>query len=271
MNPWIIKIGGAALSHKDSVLEVAKCVAELKEHEIDVVIVHGGGPIINKKLREKNISWEFYQGQRITTIEMLSAIEEGLMEVNAEIQKNLNDVNVSNMGFNGAKDNIFQCSLMDKNLGLVGEVQKINLKSLENALHLGKVPVVAPIGFGDEGEVYNINADWGAAHLAVAFETPVLAFCTDQLGILDRNGSPYQLLKYHQLKQICDLGEVTGGMLTKCRTIDFALRHGVEEVNVLHALEISKFIKFSSIGTKCLKPNLNNDNNFISEELYESL
>lgn len=254
MNPWIIKIGGAALSHKDSVLEVARCVAALKEHEVEVVIVHGGGPIINKKLREKNISWSFHQGQRITSQEMISAIEEGLNEVNLEIQSTLASIGLKSFGINGGKDQIFNCKKMDENLGLVGEVQSCNLELIGQAIQEGNIPVVAPIGVGSDGQFYNINADWGAAHLAVAVGAPILIYCTDQLGILDCNGSPYEKLTFPELESLLGSGEVTGGMLTKCRTIEFALTHGVNEVNVLHALEIGKFIKYSSVGTKCLKP-----------------
>lgn len=256
MSPWVIKIGGAALSHKDSVLEVAQCVAALKEHDVDVVIVHGGGPIINKKLREKNISWTFHQGQRVTSQEMISAIEEGLMEVNHEIQATLDSVGEKSEEINGGKHQIFQCTIMDPNLGLVGEVKNVNLESIHAALEMGKTPVIAPIGVNSDGQYYNINADWGAAHLAAALSAPVLIYCTDQLGVLDCNGSPYQRLSYSELNNLLSSGEVTGGMLTKCRTIDYALTHGVDEVNVLHALEIGKFIKYSAIGTKCLKPNL---------------
>lgn len=264
MKPWVIKIGGAALTHKDSVLKVAKCVAALREHEVDVVLVHGGGPVINKKLREKNITWSFHQGQRITTQEMIEAIDEGLMEVNTEIRSNLESVGIESVGINGGKHQVFHSTIMDENLGLVGEVKKINKEIIEKVLKAGKTPVIAPIGTSYDGKLYNINADWGAAHVAISLQSPALIYCTDQLGILDCNGSPYDTLSFMQLANLINNGEVTGGMLTKCRTIEYALNHGIEEVNVLHALEICKFIKQSSIGTKCLKPEL-------KEELYGAI
>lgn len=270
MNPWVIKIGGAALSHKDSVLEVAKCVAALKEHDVDVIIVHGGGPIINKKLRDKNISWTFHQGQRITTQEMIAAIDEGLTDVNVEIQTTLHSIGVNNVGINGGKEQVFYCTLMDENLGLVGQVQSVNLASIKNAISEGKTPVLAPIGVGENGQLFNINADWGAAHIATSMDASVLIYCTDQLGVLDQNGSPYQTLTYSELSTLIQTEKVTGGMLAKCRTIEYALTHGVDEVNVLHALEIGKFIKHSSVGTKCIKPTLVYEVMKRTEELYGS-
>ena len=112
MTPWVIKIGGAALSNPSSILEVVKTVAYLKHQGQDVVLVHGGGPMINQKLLEKNISWTFFEGQRVTTPEMMRGIEEGLGEVNVGIMEALMKVKVPCVGIPGNHNDMFLCKQM---------------------------------------------------------------------------------------------------------------------------------------------------------------
>ena len=129
----------------------------------------------------------------------------------------------------------------------------MNVSSVEEALSKGLVPVVAPMGVNEEGESFNINADWGASQLAVALEARILLYCSDQRGILDLNGLPYDSLTLAQLRILMEKEGVTGGMLAKARTIEFALTNKVEKVSVMHALEIGELvIKKQSCGTLCV-------------------
>lgn len=253
MKPWVIKIGGAALANSASIHELVKTVVYLKELGEPVVVVHGGGPMINQKLLEKNIQWSFFEGQRITTQEMIDCIAEGLSEVNEHLTSALEAAGVKTQGLRGNLESIFLSRPMHESLGLVGEVVEVNTSQVLEALERGEVPVIAPMGIDETSQSYNINADWGAAKLAVALNAKNLLFCTDQRGILDLNKLPYDSLTLTQLRILMKKEGVTGGMLAKARTIEFALTNQVEKVIVLHAQELSELVIQRNIcGTFCV-------------------
>lgn len=253
MKPWVIKIGGAALVNPAAVENLAKAILLLKEQGEQVVVVHGGGPMINKRLTEKEISWSFNEGQRITTQEMISVIEGALGEVNHMICQVLDSFSIKALGIPGNYQDMFSCKPMNPNLGLVGEIVEVNSHAVEDALLMGFVPVIAPIGVDQEGLSYNINADWGASALAVKLNSKILIYATDQRGILDVHELPYDSLTLAQIQVLIDKGGVTGGMLAKCRTIIKALETGVRKICVTHALELEELIETRFGGTLCVE------------------
>lgn len=253
MNPWVIKLGGAALSHPDAIKNLAQAIVLLKEQGEQVVVVHGGGPMINKRLTEKQISWNFFEGQRVTTTEMMGVIESALGEVNHMICEVFDSFGIKNIGIPGNTKEMFFCRPMNPDLGLVGEVLKVQDFVVHEALDMGFVPVIAPIGVDREGVSYNINADWGASALAGSLKAKVLIFATDQRGILDLNGLPYDSLTLAQLRVLMEKGGVSGGMLAKSRSIEGALLNGVSKVCVTHALELKDLMETKSGGTLCVE------------------
>lgn len=252
MNPWVIKIGGAALSNPDSLKVLAEAVALLKVQGEQVVVVHGGGPVINQRLIEKQISWEFHEGQRITTVPMMSVIESAMGEVNRMICDVLTENGIKNTGIPGT-NGMFFCRPMNAFLGQVGEVIQVNTNSVVDALAMGFVPVIAPIGVDADGISYNINADFGASSLALALNARTLIYATDQRGILDSNELPYDSLTLSQLRILMEKGGVTGGMLVKSRSIEKALVSGVKKVCIIHALELHELIETRFGGTLCVE------------------
>lgn len=253
MKPWVIKLGGAALSNPEATRNLAQAIVLLKEQGEDVVVVHGGGPMINKRLEEKNISWTFHEGQRVTTPEMMSVIESALGEVNHMICEVFTEFGIQNVGIPGNAKDMFFCRPMNPMLGQVGEVIKVDAAIVQDALAMNLVPVIAPIGVDSEGVSYNINADWGASSLASTMQAKVLIYATDQRGILDCNGLPYDSLTLSQLKILMEKGGVTGGMLAKSRSIEKALLKGVNKVCVTHALEMKELIETRFGGTLCVE------------------
>jgi len=159
MNPWVIKLGGAALSNPEAAINLAQAIVLLKEQGQQVVVVHGGGPMINQRLTEKNISWTFVEGQRVTTSEMMSVIEGALGEVNQMICDVFTQFGIKNIGIPGNTQEMFFCRQMNAKLGQVGEVTKVDATLVDDALAMGFVPVIAPIGVDADGLSYNINAD----------------------------------------------------------------------------------------------------------------
>jgi acetylglutamate kinase len=253
MNPWVIKLGGAALSHPAAIENLAQAVVLLKEQGEQVVVVHGGGPTINKHLSEKKIQWSFFEGQRVTGPEMMSVIESALGEVNHSICEVFKNYGVKNIGIPANAHEMFQCRPMHPELGLVGEVIKVDSSIVRDALAMNITPIIAPIGIDEDGLSYNINADWGASSLASELQAKVLIFATDQRGILDLNGLPYDSLTLAQLRILMEKEGVTGGMLAKSRSIDKALKSGVKKVCVTHALELQDLIETKYGGTLCVE------------------
>jgi len=253
MKSWVIKLGGAALSNPEAARNLAQAIVLLKEQGESVVVVHGGGPMINKRLEEKNISWIFHEGQRVTTPEMMTVIESALGEVNQMICDVFTEYGIKNIGIPGNTKDMFFCRPMNSILGQVGEVIKVDPAIVEDALAMDFVPVIAPIGVDVEGKSYNINADWGASSLASTLNAKALVYATDQRGILDCNGLPYDSLTLSQLKILMDKSGVTGGMLAKSRSIEKALLTGVKKVCVTHALEMKDLIETRYGGTMCVE------------------
>lgn len=256
MKPWVIKLGGAALSNPEAAKNLAETIIVLKERGEQVVVVHGGGPMINKHLTEKNINWSFFEGQRITTKEMMSVITDALSEVNKSICEVFTSFGISTVGIHGPASELFFCRSMNKDLGLVGEVIQVNPALIIDVLNMGQVPVVAPIGFDYEERNYNLNADLGASALASALNANILIFATDQQGILDHNKLPYDSLTLAQLQVLMTKGGVTNGMLAKSRSIEKALLNGVKKVCVTHALELKDLIENRRGGTFCVESSL---------------
>ena len=251
MSIVVLKMGGAALKDKKCIQEISSSVVYLKSKGYQVVIVHGGGPMINHKLIEKGIQWNFHEGQRITTYPMIECIEEAFLEVNQMIMSDLFRVGVNPVAYPGFKNNLLLCEQLSVELGQVGVVTEVNAYSIHQYLNLGLTPVIAPMGVGLHGEKYNINADWAAAKIAHAVCAKHLMYCTDQIGILDSDGLPYDNLTSDQIQILIDKEGVTGGMLVKAQTILFSLKNQVKHVFVLHANDLMNLVMNEKCGTNC--------------------
>ncbi|NJL25179.1 MAG: acetylglutamate kinase [Calothrix sp. SM1_5_4] len=212
---------------------------------MEVVLVHGGGPAINRELRERGIEWTFIGGQRVTTPEMMSVIEATLAgQVNGDLLNRFDSDSLPVIGLSGADHGILLCAPQSAELGLVGRILQVNPEWIEKALAIGTIPVIAPLGGGSGGERYNINADWAASHIAAALNADTLLFLTDQPGILDPDGAVIPAADSRSLRDLIDSGTVSGGMLTKVLAVLHALSHGVREVRITDARRTA--------GTRCL-------------------
>ncbi|MBI3544402.1 MAG: acetylglutamate kinase [Deltaproteobacteria bacterium] len=251
----LIKVGGAALEDVGLVKSICESLTLIRAVGVKVVLVHGGGPAINRELTTHGITWEFIDGQRVTTPEMMDVIEMVLCgHVNKRIVRTLNAQGVPAVGLSGADASTLQCKQQNAKLGQVGQIEKVNTKLIE-AVTESSIPVIAPIGVGKNGKAFNINADWAAARLAQGLGIKKMLFLTDQEGILDTTGKVIAELDAGELEQLIESGVVTGGMLAKVRTIVHALRNGVTDVHVLNARLphglIEELFTDKGIGTAC--------------------
>jgi acetylglutamate kinase len=251
MSTVVVKLGGAALQNPVTLEKLTLMVKQLQCGGSRPVIIHGGGPAINQELTSRGITWTFINGQRQTTAEMMGVIEEVLgTQVNRLIVDALTEAGLSVKGFSGGRDQLFYCTKVSAELGLVGKVEEVNISVLKN--HPDIIPVIAPIGLGAFGEKYNINADWAAAKLAVALGAEKLIFLTDQNGILDSEGDLVDLATADLIHEMIDSGVIHGGMYTKVVTMMSALDSGVEEVQVMNALAAHQYGQLP-LGTRLVE------------------
>lgn len=250
----VIKLGGASLLDPATRDQVVKTVRDYRRYDYDVVLVHGGGPAINAELTKRNISWSFINGQRVTSVEMINVIENVLFgQINAELVAALNEGGVPAIGLSGAKNNLLHCKQASAELGQVGLVESVNAEFVQALITPEKnvVPVIAPIGIGEDAELFNINADWAAAKIASALKAKKLIFLTDQNGILDQDKKLIEHTDYVQLQQLINNGTVSGGMYTKVLTVVDALVHGVSQVRILRGTQAYDGLWSDYVGTMC--------------------
>ncbi len=237
----VIKLGGSILQDDELLSSICQDLASIRNVGVQTVLVHGGGPAINQELERRGIKWEFVNGLRVTTPEMMDVIEMVLCgTVNRRIVKALGRMGLKPIGLSGVDAASILCRRADKNLGRVGEIERINTSWMKQILasedELGhrSLPVIAPIGFGRDGLTYNINADWVASRVASALGVTKMVFLSDQDGILDSRGQMIPELDAGELEQLIEDGVVSGGMLAKTKTILHAVKNGVTDVHIIN-------------------------------------
>lgn len=257
----LIKLGGAALQDETLVAALCEDLSLIRGAGVHVVLVHGGGPAINQELERKGITWSFVDGLRVTTPEMMETIEMVLCgKVNRRIVRTLNLSAVRAIGLSGSDARTLFCKPMRKELGLVGEITDVRPAAIEAILRtqdegIGTIPVIAPIGIGENGQAYNINADWAAMRIAEALDIDKVLFLTDQEGILGEDGKLIQELDAGELELLIESGVVKGGMLAKATTILHGLKNGVKDIHIFNARRphglIEELFTEAGVGTVC--------------------
>lgn len=261
----VVKYGGSAML--DSALEqsVIQDVALLKLVGMMPIIVHGGGKEISKWISKVGKETEFIEGFRKTDEETMEIAEMVLNRVNKKLVNMLEKVGVKAVGVSGKDGGMLHVQKKmpnDSDIGYVGDIDHVDTLLLDTLLANDFIPVIAPIGFGDEGHTYNINADDAACAIAGAMSAEKLAFLTDVEGVyLDPNdpGSLISIMDIAGANRLIDSGAISGGMLPKVENCISAVNAGVNRVHILdgrrdHCLLLEFFTK-RGIGTAIIDSN----------------
>ncbi len=260
----VIKYGGNAMTDEHLKQCFAQDVVLLKLVGMNPVVVHGGGPQINEMLDRLGKKGEFIQGMRVTDDETMDVVEMVLGgQVNKEIVNLINRHGGKAVGLTGQDGNFIHAQkllmedLNDKtkliDVGQVGEITGID-PSIINFLDTGDfIPVVAPIGVGENGETYNINADVVAGKLAEILGAEKLILLTNTPGVLDKDGNLLTGLTPKQIDDLVADGTLSGGMLPKISSALDAARSGVKSVHIIdgrveHAL-LLEVLTDEGVGT----------------------
>ncbi len=263
---FVIKYGGSIMADPELKEKLIEDITLLKYVGINPVIVHGGGPAINKTLDRLNIKANFIDGLRVTDKETMEIVEMVLSaQINKEIVALINKMQAKAVGVSGKDGNLIKAKKKEftdpaKDLGFVGEVEQINPELIEKLIEDGYIPVIAPVGVNDQGEGLNINADSVAGELASALKAEKLIYLTDVNGIrfdADDAESRVSQLKFSEIKNWIADGKIQGGMLPKVKGCMQAVENGVVRTHILNGLVahplLLEIFTDQGVGTMILK------------------
>ncbi|RQD78236.1 MAG: acetylglutamate kinase [Halanaerobium sp. MSAO_Bac5] len=242
---FVIKYGGSIMADEKLKKNLIEDITLLKYVGINPVVVHGGGPAINKTLDRLNIKANFVDGLRVTDKETMEIVEMVLSaQINKEIVSLINQMQASAVGISGKDGNLIKAvkktfEAPDKDLGFVGEVDQINPKIVEQLIEDGYIPVIAPIGVSEKGETLNINADSVAGELAVALKAEKLIYLTDVDGIRydpEDEDSRVSKLTFAEIDEWIAKKKIKGGMVPKVKGCKHAVDSGVLRTHILNGL-----------------------------------
>jgi acetylglutamate kinase len=254
---FVIKYGGAAMTEEQLKQTFAKDVTILRKIGINIVIVHGGGKETTEIAGKLGLETRFVDGHRFTDEPMMKVVLMVLAgKLNKEITNLINTNGGNAIGLCGVDNNLLRARRLSNgsaNLGLVGEVTAVNTPFLNLLLKEGMMPVIAPVGVGPDGELYNINADLAAGAIASALKAEKLVYLSDIEGILVNRRLVSTLTRKEALEHIRQ-GTIFGGMIPKVQSAFDTLSTGVNKVHIIdgrvkHSLLLEIFTD-EGIGTQ---------------------
>lgn len=263
---FVVKYGGSFMDSPDPAVRngVARDIVFLEAVEINPVVVHGGGKAITRAMEKSGLKPNFIQGQRVTDEAVVTIVDNVLSrEINPEVVAAINSFGGAAKGFAGP--DIFKCRKINltgadgrpMDLGYVGEVVEVNTAPLLECIAQGITPVISPTARGEDGKIYNCNADVAAAQAAIALKARRLVFMSDVPGLLRNPNDPDSVISHLQVSEVAGLkqnGVIDKGMIPKSDSAVAAIQSGVEKVSfvdgrVPHALLLEIFTD-EGVGTE---------------------
>ena len=231
----VIKYGGFALSNQKIVKSFAKNISLFNQLGFKVVIVHGGGPQIEKEMQKQKIKDQEYQGLRVTNKKILSIVKKIIgRELNPMIVKNISQSGGKAKSINGITKKIIQAKkILNGKIGFVGTPSNLNKTYILELLKKGTVPVISPLGYDKLGNTYNINADTAAGYVAEKLKAERLILLTDVVGVLDNKKKLIAALNEKKASKFIKNGTIKGGMLPKIKTCFNIIKKGVKGVVII--------------------------------------
>ena len=229
----VIKCGGSVLLDENLFKQFIEDVSVIYKLGLSVIVVHGGGKNIKKKLDKQNIESKFIDGLRVTDERTIKVVEEALLELNSEIINNLKNLQVSAESLAPHNKNIIKVKPEKKELGFVGSPKEINLNGILKIIKEKKIPIVVPMGTSDDKKIYNINADIAAGAVAKQLNSRRLLLMTDVEGVFDKNKKLIPEINSSIAEKMLKDGDISGGMIPKINTCLDAVNNGVTGVVIV--------------------------------------
>lgn len=229
----VIKCGGSVLLEKKLFNQFIEDISIINKIGLSAIVVHGGGKNIKKKLDENNIETRFVKGLRVSDERTIHHIEEALLDLNTEIIQELKSKKSNVCSISPRDNNIINIVPENEELGYVGIPKKINKEKILKLINNQQIPIVAPLGLGDDEKVYNINADVAAGSIAKELNARRLLLMTDVDGVLDENQNLISEINLDLANEMLKNNIITGGMIPKINTCLDAISNGVRGVVIV--------------------------------------
>ncbi|WNR46952.1 acetylglutamate kinase [Paenibacillus roseipurpureus] len=256
-----MKCGGSTLAALPT--SFFEDMRQLQEEGIVTVIVHGGGPAISETLGKLGIESGFVNGLRVTNEAVLDVVEMVLSgQINKEIVRRIQLTGATALGLSGVDGHLIEAKPVANSheVGLVGDVTKVNAELIQGIVSMGYIPVIAPVGLGaDGGQRYNINADTAAGAVASHLGVEQMIVVTDVPGIMkvvDGEKQVLPVVSVAEIEEMITSGDIYGGMIPKVRAAIACIQGQVQEVVIVNGSEpnvLSKVLKGEGIGTRIVR------------------
>ena len=229
----VIKCGGSVLLEKNLFNQFIEDISVINKLGLSVVVVHGGGKNIQKKLDEHNLKSVFIDGLRVTDEKTIKIVEEALLELNFEILSEISNHHANSVSISPKKNNVIRVTPERKELGFVGTPTEIKKDTILEIINEKKIPLIVPMGIGEDNNIYNINADVAAGAIAKELNARRLLLMTDVEGVLDKSKNLISEINSSMANEMLENKTIEGGMIPKIKTCLDAVNNGVTGVVIV--------------------------------------
>ena len=229
----VIKYGGNVLIDRSIFNNFIEDIGILNKLGLSIIVVHGGGPRIKRELDKSKIPTKFINGLRVTDEKIINIVEKVLIDFNNDIVNSLNEKGSNAVSINTKTKNIINVIPENNELGFVGIPEKINNSTITKIIKNNQIPVVAPLGLGENDQAYNINGDTAAGAIAKSLKSRRLLLMTNVEGVLDKEKKLISEISSTKILEMIKDGTITGGMIPKINTCLDSVNNGVRGVVIM--------------------------------------
>ena len=231
----VIKYGGNVFIDRNIFNNFIEDISILNKLGLSIIVIHGGGPRIKKELEKSNIQSKFIRGLRVTDEKIINIVENVLIDFNHDIRNSLSEQGSKAVSINTKENNIIKVIPEAEELGFVGKPNKINIDLIENIINENFIPIISPLGLGENNQTYNINGDTAAGAIAKSLKCRRLLLMTNVEGVLDKNKKLIEEIYSSEILEMIKNETITGGMIPKINTCLDAINNGVTAVGIIDA------------------------------------
>ena len=231
----VIKYGGNVFIDRNIFNNFIEDISILNKLGLSIIVIHGGGPRIKKELEKSNIQSKFIRGLRVTDEKIINIVENVLIDFNHDIRNSLSEQGSKAISINTKENNIIEVIPEAEELGFVGKPNKINIDLIENIINEKFIPIISPLGLGENNQTYNINGDTAAGAIAKSLKCRRLLLMTNVEGVLDKNKKLIEEIYSSEILEMIKNETITRGMIPKINTCLDAINNGVTAVGIIDA------------------------------------
>ena len=229
----VIKYGGNVFIDRDIFNNFILDISILNKLGLSIIIVHGGGPRIKRELDRSNIETKFVRGLRVTDKKIINIVESVLIDFNNDIVNSLKNAGSKATSINTKENNIIEIIPESEELGFVGIPNKINIDIVKNTIEKNSIPIISPLGLGENNQTYNINGDTAAGAIAKSLKSRRLLLMTNVEGVLNKKNKLIEEISSSEISEMIKNKTITEGMIPKINTCLDAVDNGVTAVGII--------------------------------------